>query len=577
MTLTLSRVANLGAAAIAESFEAYHEEFKAITARARRRFEAAEWAELQGDAAKRLGLYRRTIDRLLVELRALLDERFEDPLVWMSMKAVYSGRIHDRPDWELAETFFNSVTRRVFTTVGVNEDIEFVAPDHDEIAAASGVPFAVRHSVDSSLGDAVRGIIDEAGFGVRFVHLDADVAAVEERLMDALGDREVNFFEMVPAPFFRNKGAYLVGRAVAGSVRSPFVLALANRDTGLVIDAVLLEEADVSILFSYTRAYFHVESARPADLVRFLKSLMPRKRIAEIYIAIGHNKHGKTELFRDLLAHIRGASAKFEHAPGVPGLVMVAFTLPGYDMVFKVIRDRFPYPKSTTRRAVMDKYHLVFKHDRAGRLIDAQEFEHLTIDVARFAPALLDELVSEASRSISVEGDQVVLHHAYLERKVTPLDLYVRTVPEVEAIRAVRDYGQAIKDLASTNIFPGDMLLKNFGVTRLGRVVFYDYDELALLDEMNFRSLPSTDDPIEEMSDEPWFGVGEHDVFPEQLGAFLGLPPVLREAFMDAHGDLLTPDGWAVYQRRLAKGEIMEVYPYAADRRLVATGGRFAA
>jgi isocitrate dehydrogenase kinase/phosphatase len=295
---------------------------------------------------------------------------------------------------------------------------------------------------------------------------------------------------------------------------------------------------------------------------------MPQKRKAELYISIGYNKHGKTELYRDLLYHLRNTGDLFEIAPGDKGMVMMVFDLPRFDVIFKIIKDRFNYPKTLTRREVMEKYALVFRHDRAGRLVDAQEFEYLEFDRARFSDGLLSELCASCAGSVTVKGDKVVIKHLYAERKMTPLNLFLLEAEEAAARAAVADYGQAVKDLAATNIFPGDMLLKNFGVTRHGRVVFYDYDELGLLTDYHFRRIPQSKDYDEEMSAEPWFSVGDNDVFPEEFIRFLGLQPQMEKALMDAHGDLFEVDFWTCMQQRIRDGEIMDIFPYPSYRRL---------
>jgi isocitrate dehydrogenase kinase/phosphatase len=333
------------------------------------------------------------------------------------------------------------------------------------------------------------------------------------------------------------------------------------------VDAVLLAEHEVSIVFSYTHSYFLVATERPGALVRFLRALMPQKPVDELYNSIGYNKHGKTELYRALLRHLEPGRERFDFAPGARGMVMIVFTMPSFDVVFKVIRDHFQPPKTGTRRQVMEKYQLVFQHDRAGRLIDAQEFEHLQFARDRFAPELLAELCTQAAGTVEVVGDTVVIHHLYTERRVTPLDIYLRGARSADAAAAVHDYGAALRDLAATNIFPGDLLLKNFGVTRQRRVVFYDYDELCLLTDCNFRYLPPARSDDEEWAGEPWFYAGERDIFPEEFRSFLGLDGALLRVFLDAHGDLLEPAYWRRTQERIRCGEIMDVLPYRAERR----------
>jgi isocitrate dehydrogenase kinase/phosphatase len=251
---------------------------------------------------------------------------------------------------------------------------------------------------------------------------------------------------------------------------------------------------------------------------------------------------------------------------------MIVFTMPGYDDVFKVIRDTVPPPKRATRRSVMGKYRMVFQHDRAGRLMDVQDFQHLEFHRSRFSQAVLDELLSEAGGTVRLEGDSVVISHVYVERRVVPLDVYVREASQTAAADAVVDFGQAIKDLASTNIFPGDLLPKNFGVTRHGRVVFYDYDELSTLTEINFRELPPARDEAEAMLAEPWFPVGDRDVFPEEHQRFLGLAPELRRVFFDHHADLFAVAAWQAIQERIRSGELIEVFPYRQEARLPGTG-----
>ena len=336
----------------------------------------------------------------------------------------------------------------------------------------------------------------------------------------------------------------------------------------MVVDAVLTRPEDLRVLFSFTRSYFHVDTGRPYDLVRFLRSLMPGKRPAELYIATGYNKHGKTELYRDLLHHLERSAGKFVAARGKKGLVMIVFTMPGHDLVFKVIRDRFPPQKRTTRKRVMDSYRLVFNHDRAGRLIDAQEFEHLAFARDRFSADLLDELTAEASETIRIAGDTVIVSHVYVERRVIPLDIYIREANEEAVRRAVIDYGQCIKDLAAANIFAGDLLLKNFGVTRHGRVVFYDYDELTDLLVCNFRRIPQPIHPEDELSDEPWYSIGPDDVFPEEFRRFLGLRSPMKEAFEEQHSDIFDTSLWQGLQESIKAGEIVEVTPYSESDRV---------
>jgi isocitrate dehydrogenase kinase/phosphatase len=570
-----SRLANLTANAVLVGFEAYRDEFRAISRRAAGRFARCDWAGAVADAAERLDMYAGVIDGVERVVRETLGDRVGDRVVWASIKAVYSGLIARRDDWELAETFFNSVTRRIFATVGVDGSIEFVDSDFETPPVGGGSPVFHAHEARSDATELVETILRHDGLHAPYQDLRRDARLAARRLLDHLGriglPERIDRAEVIEAPFFRRKGAYLLGRLAVGEVYVPFALALLNTDCGVVVDAVLTDENDISILFSFTRSHFHVDLDPPYRLVRSLKLLMPRKSIAELYIALGHHKHGKTELYRDLLHRLRDTDERFHLAPGTPGMVMVVFTMPGADVVFKVIRDRFPAVKPTTPGGIRESYRLVFRHDRAGRLVEAQEFEHLQFDRERFEPALIEEFRRNADHTVDVGPDQVVVHHAYVERRVTPLDLHVRQASHEVASAAVVDFGQAVKDLAASGIFPGELLPKNFGVTRHGRVVCYDYDELGLVTDFSFRSLPEASTDDDDLSDEAWFGVGPRDLFPEEFSRFLGLPQPLREVLERSHGELCQVGFWQEVQARVRRHEIMDLFPYDASRRL--TGG----
>jgi len=568
---TMSRdLAALGAALLADSFGSYRDTFTVVTARAPGRFARRDWSGQQADARERLGLYTDRRDHTVAELERVLGERGRDRALWREMKIAFVERIAGRGDLELAETFFSSVSRRLFVTTGVDPAVEFVAPEAASLLRHPG-PLTFE-SYDG--GDGTLPLLERL-FGERPIDapwrdkagdLRRVAAVVEERLGSGLDDPEIDAVQVIRPYFFRNKAAYLVGRILRGAEVVPLVLALTHPESGVEVDAVLTEADDVSQVFSFTRSYFHVELPQPYETVRFLKSILPAKPIAELYIALGHPKHGKTELYRDLLRHLAGSDEPFVVAPGERGLVMLVFTLPSYDVVFKVIRDDFGPTKSVTRDHVMARYRLVYLHDRAGRLIDAQEYERLEFERERFSDRLFARLEQSAGSSLSRRDGRVALRHLYVERRISPLNLYLASAAPADAEAAVVEFGQAIRDLAASNIFPGDLLPKNFGVTRHGRVVFYDYDELCPLVDVRFRDLPAGADEPE--AGEPHFYVGDDDVFPEEFERFLGLRGRLRDVFLNAHGELLAPRFWRQMQERIRAGEFPDFFPYPSSRRL---------
>jgi isocitrate dehydrogenase kinase/phosphatase len=557
------------------AYDSYKVQFEAITMKARARFEQRDWLGAQSDARDRLALYKSNVDQAVALVRQVLADVAHDPAVWTEAKSAYARLIAGREDGELAETFFNSITRRIFHTVGVDAGVEFVSRLGDQPPGVDGAAVYEVFEHTEPTDAVVRRILGFFPWDAAWADLDRDVhlasRAIESELRRAERPLQIRSVDVVRAIFYRNKGAYIVARIHTGDDETPtlpLVLPLLHGERGIEVDAVLLTEDEASIVFGFTWSYFRVDAPRPRALVEFLKSIMPLKRVDELYNAIGFHKHGKTELYRSLLEHLALPNAKFEVAEGDAGLVMSVFTLPSLNVVFKIIKDTFGATKTTTRSAVMGKYQLVFVRDRVGRLADAQEFEHLEFRRECFSDALLAELLRDAPRIVRVEGDRVVVRHLYTERRVTPLNLYLKRTDLAAAKEAVVDYGNAIKELAAANIFAGDMLLKNFGVSRHRRVLFYDYDELSLLTECRFREIPASRHDGDDTAAEPWFGVAENDVFPEEFGAFMIPPGDLREAFLSRHADLLGVAYWRDMQDRQAKGELVDVFPYRPERRL---------
>lgn len=554
------------------AFDDYHQRFRSITRRAKKRFERRDWEGVRQDTVERLGLHGQCVRETLGSLQHQLGDDLRDRELWSRLKTVYTRRILGRDDFELAQTFFNSLSRNLLPHVGVDPATDYVSSDFPvpykgwEMASAR---MYGAHRVDAAV---VRRVLEDAGFGVPFRDLDADTrkvaARIERALVASFGEPSIEALDVVRPIFIRNKAAYVVGRARRGSRLLPVVLAVLHTAGGLEVDAVVHDEDTTSILFSFARWYFHADVESPREVIGFLHSLLPRKRISELYISLGYNKHGKTEFYGDLMDVLREVDERFVVAPGKRGLVMAVFTLPSYEFVFKVIRDTFPPSKLTTRRRIMEQYRRVFSHDRVGRLVDFQEFEDLAVPRARFSDRLLAEMLEVAGKTVTTGDDQVVVRHAYVGRRVTPLDLYLETAGRKEAEAAVVDWGRALRDLAAANIFPGDLLLKNFGVTRHGRVVSYDYDEVALLTECTFRRMPPSRSPEEELAPEPWFGVGELDIFPQEFGRFIELSGPLRGVFEEEHGDLLTLDYWREMQERNRHHEMIDFFPYPDEDRL---------
>ena len=562
------------ARALVEAFARYNAEFRAITRRAPLRFDNRDWRGSQHDAVERIELYDRFVNQTIEELKEALGGRARERALWQEIHREFAAAITELPDPEFTKTFFSSVSRRLFGTVGVAPDIEFVATDLDPLASVRSAVGTNTYLNHGSLPLLFEDLLGDVRFRSPWRDLDKSIAHVTTEVRSALAaegePRQVDRVEVIRPVFYQITRAYVVGRVVGRNFVLPLVIALKNTDGGVLVDAVMLSVDDISIVFSFTRSYFHVDLERVAEAVVFLRSIMPRKPVSELFTVLGRAKQGKTERYRELMRHMEQTQDQFTHAAGERGLVMVCFTLPSFDVVFKVIRDRFAYPKTVLRDEVMAKYRLVFIHDRAGRLVDAQEFRRLRFPRARFAPELLAELEAETGQTVHTDGEDLVFDHMYIERRMTPLNLYLRSASAADAEQAVLDYGQCIRDLAYTNIFPGDLLLKNFGVTRHGRVIFYDYDELCQVTDCTFRDVPEATNPEDEMRGEAWFYVAENDVFPETFLRFLAFSDSQRAALLRVHGEILTAAFWRSVQQRLREGEVVEVLPYQPHRVRVA-------
>ena len=578
------------AKAMMEGFDRHYRLFRAESARAKHRFETQDWHGQQHGQRERIEFY----DLRVRECERRLEREFQAgslPMeVWHQAKLFYIGLLVDHLQPELAETFFNSVTTSILHRHYYYNDFIFVRPaistEYIEIRQDVQTSYRSYYPSSANLNEMFAAMIEDYGLRVKFADFERDLDRVVQVLRQQIGESRLraNFqVQVLSSLFYRNKAAYVVGKIINSFRETPFALPLLFNSNGeIYIDAVLQGEADLQALFSFARAYFLVDMEIPSAYVQFLRSLMPRKPRAEIYNALGLAKQGKTLFFRDFLFHLRHSYDKLRIAPGIKGMVMLVFDLPSFPYVFKLIKDFYPPQKDTTREQIRAKYQLVRQHDRVGRMADTMEYREVAFPLERFEPELLEEIKKYAPSQIEISdrnGDgvqEVVIKHLYIERRMIPLNIYLQEAFDLgldnprarkQIEHAVIEYGNAIKDLVAANIFPGDMLWKNFGITRQGKVVFYDYDEIEYITDCNFRKVPPPRNEEDEFSGEVWYSVGPRDVFPETFGPFLLGNAFVREVFMQHHADLLEPDFWLTHKERIQRGEVLDVFPYDQGRR----------
>jgi isocitrate dehydrogenase kinase/phosphatase len=547
-------------------FDRHYALFRYNAQQAKQRFEAGDFHAIRELSRERIAFYDQRVREAYEQMRTQFGDSVKTVEFWQEVKRRFTQLISDHRQPELAETFFNSVTTKLLDREYFRNDILFVRPQISTEYLDSDPPsYRVYYPKQRGLKRTLLDIAVDIGLACPWEDISRDLRFVQravcerlERPWNSQADLQLHVLRSL---FFRNKGAYLIGRIVNDGDPIPFAVAIMRGRSGrLVIDTVLFAPEQISVLFSFARSYFMVDMEVPSAYVQFLRTLLPHKAKSELYTMLGLHKQGKTLFYRDLLLHLKHSSDRFKIADGIKGLVMLVFTLPSFPYVFKIIKDK--RSKDVTREHIESKYLLVKVHDRAGRMADTWEYSNVDFPRARFESSLIDEIREFAPSMIVEMGDRIVLRHLYIERRMIPLNLYLEHSTEAETDQAIKEYGDAIKQLVGADIFPGDMLYKNFGMTRQRRVVFYDYDEIQYLNECNFRKIPPPRTPEDEMASEPWYTVGPNDVFPEEFEIFLLGQPRLRQAFMRYHADLLTQEYWAGQQERINRGMLEDVYPY---------------
>ena len=565
------RIELLIAQTILQGFDAQYGRFLEVTAGAQQRFEQADWPAVQAAMKQRIHLYDHHVGLVVAQLKCITGPHFYDAAFLIRVKNCYSELLPDYPRAEIAESFFNSVYCRIFKHRDLTSDKLYIfseQPSHPQRNCPR--PLARQYPVQGDLMTTLEKVLGDLPMRLPWENAPRDVDYIATALQQRFSAAQLSdaVIEMATEIFYRNKAAWIIGKIRIGQQVFPLLLPVhLGQKSALFVDACLTDSNDASIVFGFARSYFMVYAPQPGALVEWLREILPAKTTAELYSAIGCQKHAKTECYREHLRFMAHTDESFIVAPGVKGMVMLVFTLPGSDRVFKVIKDRFAPQKEVTEAQVMACYQLVKEHDRVGRMADTQEFEHFILPKKNISPELMAELQREVPAKMEDLGSSIVLRHLYIERRMTPLNLYLEQASDQRLYDVIEEYGNAIKQLAAANIFPGDMLFKNFGVTRHGRVVFYDYDEICYMTEVNFRNIPSPRFPEDELASEPWYSIAENDVFPEEFRYFLCTDPRIRSVLENLHGDIFIPDYWQGLQQRILKGYVEDVYAYKQSQR----------
>lgn len=556
---------------ILQGFDAQYGRFLEVTSGAQQRFEQADWHAVQQAMKNRIHLYDHHVGLVVEQLRCITNGQSTDAAFLLRVKEHYTRLLPDYPRFEIAESFFNSVYCRLFDHRSLTPERLFIFSSQPERRFRTiPRPLAKDFHPDHGWESLLMRVISDLPLRLRWQNKSRDIHYIVRHLTETLGTDNLaeSHLQVANELFYRNKAAWLVGKLITPSGTLPFLLPIHQTDDGeLFIDTCLTTTAEASIVFGFARSYFMVYAPLPAALVEWLREILPGKTTAELYMAIGCQKHAKTESYREYLVYLQGCNEQFIEAPGIRGMVMLVFTLPGFDRVFKVIKDKFAPQKEMSAAHVRACYQLVKEHDRVGRMADTQEFENFVLEKRHISPALMELLLQEAAEKITDLGEQIVIRHLYIERRMVPLNIWLEQVEGQQLRDVIEEYGNAIRQLAAANIFPGDMLFKNFGVTRHGRVVFYDYDEICYMTEVNFRDILPPRYPEDELASEPWYSVSPGDVFPEEFRHWLCADSRIGPLFEEMHADLFRADYWRALQNRIREGHVEDVYAYRRRQR----------
>ena len=562
---------------ILQEFDAYYSESRHIPALAQQAFENRDPGQSLELSRRRLSIYSEVIEALGPKLLQSFPDLNKNEKLWKKVEKIYLPLIKGRYESDLASAFVNSARRMVCQGEWLFVDYGFIQPAKKPADFSKDIrrdyPGGAKVSAET-----VWDILKIPGFKIFYQDIQEDAHLIADKVNRdlKLGGRKadaVKSIQMINAGFFRNRGAYLVGRIqLKDDSFKPFIIALLNDKDGIYADAVLTSRAHAHNIFSSTLANFHVTNARYHELAAFLHTIMPRRSLGLHYSTIGFNHVGKVAVMNEIKDQIFENMEKFEPAVGHPGTVAIAFSSPSSTYTLKVLRDKptaqYKWGKFEGTQSVFNKYNRVHEINRTGSMLDNLIYYNLRFDDDWFDKPLLEELLSQASETVIRHGNTIIFKHLITQAKMIPIPTYIKSATRAKARMAIANLGHCIKNNAAANVFNKDLDARNYGIGDYMKVYLFDYDALEPFTTIKIRTNQDRFDGEEDVPD--WF-FEEGEVFlPEEIEVGLRIEDrELSKYFRDVHGDLLTVEYWEGIQQTLKDGYVPATSAYPEDCRLV--------
>ena len=273
----------------------------------------------------------------------------------------------------------------------------------------------------------------------------------------------------------------------------------------------------------------------------------------------------------ELTEELTANNSVFDTAIGFQGTVAIGFQSLNSSYSLKVIRNRpteqYKWGKFDGIESVLSKYSRVHQINRTGSMLDNIIYYNVKLHRDWFSPLLVHELLKDASESVVSYDDSILFKHLIVQRRVTPLPVYLTTASQAEKEKVMVNLGHCIKNNTAANIFNKDLDARNYGVSQYQKIYLFDYDALELFTDVKIRT---NQERVEGEEDVPeWFFEDGAVFLPEEIESGLRIQDRgLRRFFREVHGDLMQAAYWEQIQDQLRQDKVPPVRVYPENNKL---------